>query len=96
MQNAEVSSDEQDLQRRRLLNSTARIESSTDRLANSHRIALETEQIGAGIIGDLKMQTEQLQRTKATLEESEGYVDRSLRILKDMSRRYPIDSSELI
>ena len=77
----------EDAQRTRIVNSTARLEASTRRLENSHRIALDTEEIGVGIVGDLKRQSEQLQRTKATLDESEGYVDRSMKVLKDMSRR---------
>jgi len=78
-------SSEQDIQRERLLKSTSRLETSTRRLDNSHRIAAETESIGAGILTDLGRQREQLETTKGELHEAEGYVDKSLKTLKDMS-----------
>jgi vesicle transport through interaction with t-SNAREs protein 1 len=70
------------------LNSTDRLDSSNKRLQESHRIALETEDIGTGILGNLKGQREQLENTKATLDEADGYVDKSTRILKDMGKRF--------
>jgi vesicle transport through interaction with t-SNAREs protein 1 len=70
------------------LNSTDRLDFSNKRLQESHRIALETEDIGTGILGNLKGQREQLENTKATLDEADGYVDKSTRILKDMGKRF--------
>jgi vesicle transport through interaction with t-SNAREs protein 1 len=49
---------------------------------------LETENIGAGILQDLKGQREQIQNTKAQLDEADGYVDKSIKTLKDMGKRY--------
>ena len=53
-------------------------------------MANETESIGAGILGDLHLQREQILNTRDTLMEADGYVDKSLRTLKGMARRYDI------
>ena len=50
-------------------------------------MANETESIGAGILGDLHLQREQILNTRDTLMEADGYVDKSLRTLKGMARR---------
>ncbi|BFZ64523.1 t-SNARE VTI1 [Saitoella coloradoensis] len=77
-------------QRDRLLTATDRLERSSQRLRDSQRIAHETEDIGAGILGDLRGQREQIVNTRNTLMEADGYVDKSLRTLKGMARRYVI------
>jgi len=51
-------------------------------------MANETENIGAGILGDLHAQREQILNARDTLMEADGYVDKSLRTLKGMARRY--------
>ncbi|EMD84843.1 hypothetical protein COCHEDRAFT_1189177 [Bipolaris maydis C5] len=75
-------------QRQQLLSGTDRLNRSSNRLRESQRIALETEQIGASTLGDLHRQREQITNTRERLLESEGYTDRSIKTLRGMARRY--------
>jgi vesicle transport through interaction with t-SNAREs protein 1 len=75
-------------QRQQLLSGTDRLSRSSGRLRESQRIALETEQIGAGTLSDLSRQREQITNTRERLLESESYTDRSIKTLKGMARRY--------
>ncbi|KAF1832107.1 V-snare-domain-containing protein [Decorospora gaudefroyi] len=74
-------------QRQQLLSGTDRLNRSSGRLRESQRIALETEQIGAGTLGDLHRQREQITNTRDVLLRSEGYTDRSIKTLRGMARR---------
>ncbi|ENI05327.1 hypothetical protein COCC4DRAFT_39998 [Bipolaris maydis ATCC 48331] len=74
-------------QRQQLLSGTDRLNRSSNRLRESQRIALETEQIGASTLGDLHRQREQITNTRERLLESEGYTDRSIKTLRGMARR---------
>ncbi|KAJ4368754.1 t-SNARE VTI1 [Neocucurbitaria cava] len=74
-------------QRQQLLSGTDRLNRSSGRLRESQRIALETEQIGAGTLGDLHRQREQITNTRERLLESESYTDRSIKTLRGMARR---------
>ena len=74
-------------QRQQLLSGTERLDRSSQRLRDSHRLANETEQIGAGILGDLRGQREIIVNTHSMLQESEGYVDKSIKTLRGMARR---------
>lgn len=74
-------------QRQQLLGGTERLERGSQRLRDSHRLANETEQIGAGILGDLRGQREIIVNTHSMLQESEGYVDKSIKTLRGMARR---------
>ncbi|KAI8084861.1 snare region anchored in the vesicle membrane C-terminus-domain-containing protein [Halteromyces radiatus] len=74
-------------QRQRLLNGTERLGESSRRLEGSHRLALETENIGVNILSTLKGQRETLLRTRDTLGEADSYIDKSSRTLKVMARR---------
>jgi vesicle transport through interaction with t-SNAREs protein 1 len=76
-----------DSQRSQLLQSNAALERTSERLRESSRIAAETEQIGSNIMLDLRGQREQLQNSRQTLFEADGYVDRSVQTLKSMARR---------
>jgi vesicle transport through interaction with t-SNAREs protein 1 len=80
--------DEQLEQRQQLLSGTDRLDRSSQRLRDSQRVANETEDIGRGTLADLQLQREQIQHTRMTLLESEGYVDRSVKTLRGMARRY--------
>lgn len=80
--------DEQLEQRQQLLSGTERLERSSARLQNSHRIALETEDIGRGVLSDLEIQRGTMQNTRDNLQQSEGYVDTSIKTLRGMARRY--------
>jgi len=75
-------------QRQQLLSGTDRLQRSSGRLTAAQRMALETEQIGAGTLSDLHRQREQIEHTRATILESESYTDRSIKTLKGMARRY--------
>jgi vesicle transport through interaction with t-SNAREs protein 1 len=79
-------------QRQQLLSGTDRLNRSSNRLRESQRIALETEQIGASTLGDLHQQREQIVNTNIRLHESESYTDRSIKTLKGMARRYAAPS----
>ena len=74
-------------QRQQLLSGTDRLGRSSDRLRESQRIALETEQIGAGTLADLHQQRNVIENTHRNLLQSEGYVDRSVKTLRSMARR---------
>ena len=80
--------DDQLEQRQQLLSGTDRLDRSSQRLRDSHRIALETEDIGRNTLADLHTQREVIQHTRGGLLESEGYVDRSVKTLRGMARRY--------
>lgn len=79
--------DEQLEQRQQLLSGTERLDRSSGRLRDSHRVALETEDIGRNTLADLSRQRETIEHTRSTLLESEGYTDRSNKTLKEMARR---------
>lgn len=76
-----------DSQRKQLLNNNASLERSSDRLRESQRIALETENIGGNILNDLRAQREQIVNLRNTLLTADTYVDKSIQTLKLMSRR---------
>ena len=80
-------------QRQQLLSGTDRLNRSSGRLRESQRIALETEQIGAGTLSDLQRQRETIEHTRERLLESESYTDRSIKTLRGMARRYVAPSS---
>lgn len=81
------SNDVQLEQRQQLLSGTDRLGRSGERLRESQRIALETEQIGAGTLADLHQQRNVIENTHRNLQQSEGYVDRSVKTLRGMARR---------
>lgn len=78
---------EPDSQRKQLLSNTASLERSSDRLRESQRIALETENIGGNILNDLRAQREQITNARNTLLTADTYVDKSIQTLKLMTRR---------
>jgi len=75
-------------QRQQLLSGTDRLERSSNRIRESQRIALETEDIGRNVLGDLGRQRETIENTRGRLLESEGYTDRSIKTLRGMARRW--------
>ncbi|ODQ83044.1 hypothetical protein BABINDRAFT_31452 [Babjeviella inositovora NRRL Y-12698] len=76
-----------DYQRQQLLKNNASLERSSDRLRDSQRVALETEEIGSSILNDLRGQREQLVNSRNQLIDADGYVDKSIRTLRSMTRR---------
>lgn len=76
-----------DSQRKQLLSNQSSLERSSQRLQDSQRIALETENIGGNILNDLRSQREQIGGARNTLMQADTYVDRSIQTLKSMGRR---------
>lgn len=74
-------------QRQQLLSGTERLERSSGRLQESQRVALETEQLGQNTLADLYGQRQTIQHTRDNLQQSEGYVDTSIKTLRGMARR---------
>ncbi|CAL5875085.1 uncharacterized protein PFLUO_LOCUS9389 [Penicillium psychrofluorescens] len=79
--------DEQLEQRQQLLSGTDRLERSSARLQESQRVALETEDVGRNTLADLYQQRQTIQHTRDNLQQSEGYVDTSIKTLRGMARR---------
>ncbi|KAK9450990.1 vesicle transport v-SNARE protein N-terminus-domain-containing protein [Limtongia smithiae] len=75
-------------QRQQLLSGTDRLENSSQRLRDSQRLANETESIGANILTDLRGQREQIINSRNVLMEADTYVDKSMRTLRGMARRW--------
>ncbi|KAG7097085.1 hypothetical protein E1B28_004471 [Marasmius oreades] len=73
--------------RTRLLAGTALLEDGTKRLQESQRTALETEEQGADILMNLRMQREQIENSRNTLEIANSSVNRASNTLKGMIRR---------
>lgn len=73
--------------RTRLLAGTALLEDGTRRLQESQRIALETEEQGADILSNLRIQREQIENTRDTLHTADTSIDRASGTLKKMIRR---------
>ncbi|EPQ61357.1 vesicle transport v-snare protein vti1 [Gloeophyllum trabeum ATCC 11539] len=73
--------------RTRLLAGTALLEDGSRRLAESQRIALETEEQGADILRNLRGQREQIEHARDTLRTADTSIDRASGTLKKMIRR---------
>jgi vesicle transport through interaction with t-SNAREs protein 1 len=63
------------------------LQDSTRRLEESHRLALETEDVGAGILGSLRGQREQIQSTRDRLQDADRGIDKASGTLGKMVRR---------
>ncbi|CAD6585023.1 MAG: hypothetical protein CYPHOPRED_002951, partial [Cyphobasidiales sp. Tagirdzhanova-0007] len=73
-------------QRSRLLQGTNKLADGQRRLEDSHRVALETEDLGAGILSNLRGQREQIENTRDTLYRADNSIDRASGTLKQMIR----------
>jgi vesicle transport through interaction with t-SNAREs protein 1 len=74
-------------QRQQLLSGTERLDRSSQRLKASQALAHDTEAVGASTLADLHHQRETIGHVNEVLQESEGYVDRSVKTLRGMARR---------
>ncbi|XVF14319.1 hypothetical protein REPUB_Repub09cG0049100 [Reevesia pubescens] len=74
-------------QRSRLMMTTERLNQSSDRVKDSRRTMLETEELGVSILQDLHSQREALLHANNTLHGVDDNVGKSKRILTAMSRR---------
>jgi len=73
--------------RDRLLAANETLAASTARLEEAHRAALETEQIGIGVMSDLRQQRDVILRTRGNVGEIGHNTGIAGRFLDDMSRR---------
>jgi len=73
--------------RTRLLAGTDVLDDGMRRLQDSERIALETEEEGAGILNTLRRQREQIENSRDTLRTADTSIDRATGTLKKMIRR---------
>lgn len=74
-------------QRGRLLMSTERLNHSTDRVKESRRTMLETEELGVSILQDLHQQRQSLLHAHNNLHGVDENIGKSKKILTAMSRR---------
>lgn len=84
---AAESGGDQDQQRQRMLSATDRLQDSSKRLEDSHRVALETEDLGAGILSNLHVQRDQIQGTRDRLHQADSNIDKASGTLGKMIRR---------
>ncbi|CDZ96216.1 V-SNARE [Phaffia rhodozyma] len=71
-------------QRTRLLQGTERLADGSRRLEESHRLALETESVGADILRNLRGQREQIEHSRDVLASADTSIDRASGTLKKM------------
>eukprot|EP00262_Sarcandra_glabra_P003462 TRINITY_DN1418_c0_g1_i1.p1 TRINITY_DN1418_c0_g1~~TRINITY_DN1418_c0_g1_i1.p1 ORF type:complete len:222 (+),score=44.42 TRINITY_DN1418_c0_g1_i1:182-847(+) len=74
-------------QRGRLLMSTERLNHSSERIKESRRTMLETEELGVSILQDLHQQRQSLLHANNTLHGVDDNIGKSRKILTAMSRR---------
>lgn len=70
-----------------LIANTQRLQRSSRKLQEAYRMAIETEQIGSEVLGNLSSQHETLSRTRDRLREADADLTRSNRALSLMIRR---------
>ncbi|XP_019170766.1 PREDICTED: vesicle transport v-SNARE 12-like [Ipomoea nil] len=74
-------------QRGRLAMSTERLNDSSERIKESRRVALETEDLGISILEDLHQQRQTLLHSHNKLHGVDDAIDKSKKVLTSMSRR---------
>ncbi|KAL1809586.1 hypothetical protein ACET3Z_026576 [Daucus carota] len=74
-------------QRGRLLMSTERLNKSSDRVRESRRTMLETEELGVSILHDLHQQRQSLLHANSTLHGVDDNISKSKKVLTAMSKR---------
>lgn len=74
------------LQKSQVQQGTAVLERTSASIARSTAIAIESEQVGTEVLGELGTQRETLTRTRDRLMETDAEVSRSRRIIRSMSR----------
>lgn len=70
--------------REKVISGVQSLERTGESIYRSQQVAIETEQVGVGIIDDLGTQRESLERTRARLVETDVELGRSSAILKRM------------
>lgn len=74
-------------QRERMVMSVERLNQSSDRIKESRRTVLETEELGVSILQDLHQQRETLLHSHQKLHGVDDAIDKSKKVLTAMSRR---------
>ncbi|CAA0819028.1 Vesicle transport v-SNARE 11 [Striga hermonthica] len=74
-------------QRDRLLMSTERLNKSSNRIHESRKVMLETEELGVSLLHDLHQQRQSLMHANNTLHGVYDNISRSRKIIKNISRR---------
>ncbi|KAL1918615.1 uncharacterized protein VTP21DRAFT_2637 [Calcarisporiella thermophila] len=74
-------------QRAHLLSGYHRVVDANRRLDNANRIAVETESIGAGVLGALRQQREQIQFTQQELGQADVELERAHRTIRGIAWR---------
>ncbi|EEE54816.1 hypothetical protein OsJ_02237 [Oryza sativa Japonica Group] len=74
-------------QKSRLLRITEKQNKTTDRIRDSHRTMLETEDLGVSLLQDLHQQRERLIHAHGTLDNVDDNIGKSRRIMGAMVRR---------
>ncbi|KAI3462916.1 hypothetical protein Pfo_019579 [Paulownia fortunei] len=74
-------------QRDRLFMSTERLNNSSNRIRESRKVMLETEDLGVSLLQDLHQQRQSLLHANNTLHGVDDNISRSRRIITNMSRR---------
>ncbi|XP_066993101.2 vesicle transport through interaction with t-SNAREs homolog 1B [Anabrus simplex] len=75
----------EDEARQTVLQGRASLERMADSLANSHRVAIETEEIGTSVAAELGEQRESLLRSKRRLEDTEQVLNQSRSVIRRMT-----------
>jgi vesicle transport through interaction with t-SNAREs protein 1 len=70
--------------RTRLLAGTSQLSDGSRRLEGAQRLALETEDVGADILRNLRGQREQIEHSRDVLVQADGSIDRASGTLKKM------------
>jgi vesicle transport through interaction with t-SNAREs protein 1 len=78
---------ESDTQRDRLLATTTRLQKGSAQIQAACATALETEQIGASILGDLDQQRQTIEHARGTLSFANVGLARSKKLLSGMTKR---------
>ncbi|KAL6135585.1 hypothetical protein ACLB2K_067812 [Fragaria x ananassa] len=74
-------------QRTRLMTTTEKLDKTSDRVKNSRRTMLETEELGVSILQDLHSQRQSLLHAHGTLHGVDDNIGKSKKILTSMTRR---------
>jgi len=75
-------------QRERLLNTTARLDRTSNRLASGKQQLQETEELGADIMRSLHSQRETINHARDTLHGADDNITKSRKVLSSMARRF--------
>ncbi|KAL6521707.1 Vesicle transport v-SNARE 13 [Orobanche gracilis] len=74
-------------QRERLLMSTGKLNNSSNRIQESRKVMLETEELGVSLLQDLHQQRQFLSHANNALHGVDDNISRSRKIITNMSRR---------